>query len=81
MRLPRDISGVRLASALAVFGYVVQHQTGSHMRLETELNGEHHLTIPRHGALRVGTLAAILGEVEAHFDLTREEVMTGLALT
>ena len=29
-------------------GYEVTRQTGSHLRLTTEVNGEHHITIPNH---------------------------------
>jgi predicted RNA binding protein YcfA (HicA-like mRNA interferase family) len=78
MRLPRDLSGDDLASALGVLGYVVTRQTGSHMRLTTQELGEHHITIPRHTALRVGTVAAILGEVGKHLDLPREDIMRRL---
>jgi predicted RNA binding protein YcfA (HicA-like mRNA interferase family) len=74
MRLPRDLSGDDLARALAVLAYVVTRQTGSHMRLTTQESGEHHLTIPRQEALRVGTLAAILSDVGEHFNLSREEL-------
>ena len=63
MRLPRDMSGDNLAVALGVLGYVTTRQTGSHLRLTTQAGGEHHLTIPRHAALRVGTLAQILADV------------------
>lgn len=52
----------------------VTRQTGSHIRLTTEQEGEHHVTIPDHSPLRVGTLAAILAEVAAHFGLSREEL-------
>ena len=74
MRLPRDLSGDDLAKALADLGYRVTRQTGSHLRLTTLEGGEHHLTIPRHAALRVGTLAALLLDVARHFALTREEL-------
>lgn len=57
MRLPRDVSGDELAQALQTFGYRVSRQTGSHVRLTTVERGEHHVTIPRHRSLRVGTLA------------------------
>ncbi len=33
MKLPRDISGIELAKALARVGYVTTRQTGSHVRL------------------------------------------------
>jgi len=44
------------------------------MRLTTQEQGEHHITIPRHDALRVGTVAAILGDVAEHLGLSRESV-------
>ncbi|HEY0081065.1 MAG TPA: type II toxin-antitoxin system HicA family toxin [Pyrinomonadaceae bacterium] len=75
MKLPRDVSGDELAQALKLFGYQVARQTGSHLRLTTMQGGEHHLTIPRHSPLRVGTLAAILDDVAAHAGLTRDEVL------
>jgi predicted RNA binding protein YcfA (HicA-like mRNA interferase family) len=78
MRLPRDLSGDDLARALAALGYSVTRQTGSHMRLTTQERGEHHITIPRHDALRVGTVAAILGEVGEHFTLSREAIVDRL---
>jgi predicted RNA binding protein YcfA (HicA-like mRNA interferase family) len=74
MRLPRNLSGEDLARKLASLGYQVTRQTGSHMRLTTLQEGEHHLTIPRHDPLRVGTLAAILQDVAQHFDWTRQEL-------
>lgn len=76
MKLPRDLAGNDLAAALRVLGDGLTRQTGSHLRLTTSERGEHHVTIPRHGALRVGTLAGILTDVAAHFSMTRDEVMT-----
>ena len=78
MRLPRDVSGDDLAKALADLGYRVTRQTGSHVRLTTLEQGEHHITIPRHAALRVGTLAGLLGDVAQHFALSREELVERL---
>lgn len=78
MKLPRDLSGRELAKALNCLGYVVSHQTGSHMRLTTRANGEHHLTIPDHDSLRIGTLGGILREVETHAGLSREELLARL---
>jgi len=74
VRLPRDLSGTDLARALRKFGYEATRQTGSHMRLTTQENGEHHITIPRHDPLRVGTLSAILGDVADHLGITRNEL-------
>jgi predicted RNA binding protein YcfA (HicA-like mRNA interferase family) len=46
MKLPRDLSGEALAKALEKLGYIVNRQTGSHIRLTIHENGEHHITIP-----------------------------------
>jgi predicted RNA binding protein YcfA (HicA-like mRNA interferase family) len=78
MKLPRDMSGVDLARALRKLGYEITRQSGSHLRLTTAERGEHHVTIPRHDSLRVGTLAAILGDIAAHFGLSREELLNRL---
>ncbi len=75
MKLPRDMSGADLARALRVLGYEVTRQTGSHMRLTTRECGEHHVTIPRHDPLRVGTFASILDDVATHFGLNRDELI------
>lgn len=75
MKLPRDLSGDQLAKALQTLGYTVDHQTGSHIRLTTQEKGEHHLTIPNHKPIKVGTLSAILRDIENHFNLTREELL------
>ena len=78
MKLPRDLSGEVLAKALEKFGYTVDRQTGSHIRLTTQENGEHHITIPNHSPIKIGTLNAILRDIENHFDVTREELLTQL---
>lgn len=75
MKLPRDLSGEHLVKALAIFGYTVDRQTGSHIRLTTQLQGKHHITIPAHDPLKVGTLNAILRDIAEHFSLTRDELL------
>jgi predicted RNA binding protein YcfA (HicA-like mRNA interferase family) len=76
MRLPRDLSADHLIRALKLLGYQVTRQTGGHARLTTHENGEHHVTIPKHAALRVGTVSAILAEVANHFRVSKEELKT-----
>jgi len=75
VRIPRDLSGERLAQALRILGYEITRQTGSHLRLTTRRGGEHHVTVPRHHDLRVGTTAAILADVARHADLEREALV------
>jgi predicted RNA binding protein YcfA (HicA-like mRNA interferase family) len=78
MRLPRDLSGSDLAQALRKLGYSMTRQAGSHLRLTTYEHGEHHLTIPQHTPLRIGTLSAILADVATHFEITREQLFERL---
>ena len=44
------------------------------MQLKTTEPGEHRVTIPAGGPLRVGTLAAILAAVAGHVGITRAEL-------
>ena len=78
MRIPRDIDGDKLNSLLLKFGYNITRQTGSHIRLTTSRNGEHHLTVPKHRPLKVGTLNAIITDVAGHLGLSREQVLKEL---
>ena len=78
MKIPRDLSGAELAKRLAQLGYSTTRQTGSHIRLTSTVGGEHHITIPNHDPLRIGTLAAILASVAAHHQMTREALVQKL---
>jgi predicted RNA binding protein YcfA (HicA-like mRNA interferase family) len=57
MRLPRDLTGADLVKRLSVLGYRQTRQTGSHVRVTCDAPRQHHVTIPLHDPLRVGTLA------------------------
>lgn len=75
MRLPRDLSGDELIRQLRKFGYEPTRQTGSHVRLTRSIEGEqHHITIPRHKPLRVGTLNGILTRVAEQLNLDKQEL-------
>ena len=74
MKLPRDISGNQLIKNLKPLGYIVTRQTGSHIRLSTEQNGQHHITIPKHDPLKIGTLAPILADIAVHFNLSKNKL-------
>jgi predicted RNA binding protein YcfA (HicA-like mRNA interferase family) len=75
MKLPRDIDANQLAQALKKLGYQATRQTGSHIRLTTQDNGEHNITVPNHSPIKVGTLNAILRDVGEHFELSREQLL------
>jgi predicted RNA binding protein YcfA (HicA-like mRNA interferase family) len=78
MKLPRDLDAKDLSKRLSRYGYSVTRQTGSHLRLSTTQGGEHHLTIPAHGPLRVGTLNGILSDVAAHLKKSKDELLREL---
>lgn len=78
MKLPRDLSGEDLVKLLKQYGYEPTRQTGSHIRITTHQNGQHHLTIPNHKNLRMGTLSSILTEAANHLDKTKKELLDEL---
>lgn len=39
---------------------------------------EHHVTIPTHDTLKIGTLSQILGDVSAYLDVSRDELIEAL---
>ena len=78
MKLPRDLTGIELAKALTALGYQITRQVGSHIRLTSMQPREHHITIPAHDPLKVGTLAAIIADVAAHHKLSRNELLARL---
>jgi len=78
MRVPRQLSGEELRKALATLGYEKTRQAGSHVRVTTRLSGEHHLTVPDHKMLPLGTVKAILRDVARHFGCTTEEILSRL---
>ena len=78
MKLPRNLSGAQLIKALEKLGYQATRQSGSHVRLSSQQPKEHHLTVPLHDPLRVGTLAAILADVATHHGITREALLAKL---
>jgi predicted RNA binding protein YcfA (HicA-like mRNA interferase family) len=79
MKLPRDLSGDRLAELLTRFGYRITRETGSHMRLTTQRRGiEHHVTIPKHDTLKVGTLSAILRDIAIYLEMDRNQLLNEL---
>ncbi|MEX0682758.1 MAG: type II toxin-antitoxin system HicA family toxin [Dehalococcoidia bacterium] len=75
MKLPRDLSGQRLATLLRRYEYETVRQTGSHVRLTSRIrSSEHSITIPSHRALSVGTLDGILGEIAQHLEMDKRDL-------
>lgn len=78
MRIPRELSGLELARLLRKYGYDVTRQSGSHMRLTSNLRGEHHITIPAHKYLKIGTLSGILSDIAVHFKIDKTDLIKEL---
>jgi len=73
VKLPRDIGGEELANLLRKHGYQTTRQTGSHLRLTSSSRGkEHHVTVPKHKALRVGTLNSLLKDIASYLKMERQ---------
>ena len=77
-RLPRNLGGTELVNRLRRLGYRIVRQTGSHIRLSCNLPQPHHVTIPAHDPLRIGTLAVILADIARHHNMTRDELVNRL---
>jgi predicted RNA binding protein YcfA (HicA-like mRNA interferase family) len=80
MKLPRDLDGPDLIKALRIFGYTPNRQKGSHIRVTTEVNGQHHEVVPNHFPIAVGTLRSILRSIAAHHGMPMEELVEKLDL-
>ncbi len=79
MRLPRDLSGRDFIKLLRRYGYEITRQVGSHVRLRSDLRGHsHHVTVPDHDSVRMGTLNSILSDVADYLGLDRSEVIKEL---
>jgi predicted RNA binding protein YcfA (HicA-like mRNA interferase family) len=79
MKVPRDLSGERLAAGLCRrWDYKRVHQVGSHIILETEIPTHQRLAIPAHKAVNIGTLGNILRAVSSHKGVSREAILESL---
>jgi predicted RNA binding protein YcfA (HicA-like mRNA interferase family) len=78
-KIPRDLTGIKLAAMLGKFGYTATRQSGSHIRLTSFSMGfEHHLTIPNHSPLKIGTLNGILKDVADYLRIHKNSLITKL---
>lgn len=77
-KLPRNLSVAQLIHALQKLGYASTRQSGSHVRLTCNEPKVHHITIPLHDPLRVGTLAGIIADVTQTHSLSREVLLRKL---
>ena len=80
MKLPRNVSGASLLASLRRLGYEAVRRCGSHVRVTTQVNGEHHEVVLLHSAIKAKTLSTILKSVARHHGLSVEELLNLLGL-
>ena len=79
MKIPRDLSGHELATALSRhWGYAKVHQGGSHIIVQTQEPSPHRIAIPAHPALRVGTLNGVLRAVARHKGVAKQDIINSI---
>jgi len=77
-KIPRNLNGQDLIKKLGKYGYIQTRQVGSHIRLTTEKNVIHNITIPDHKPIKIGTLSNILKDVADHFEIDKKELINSL---
>jgi predicted RNA binding protein YcfA (HicA-like mRNA interferase family) len=75
MKIPRSISGAELVKLLVKLGYEKTGQNGSHIKVTTTQQGQHHLAIPNHNSIKIGTLNSIIRQTAGHFGKTKSEIL------
>ncbi|NOX89161.1 MAG: type II toxin-antitoxin system HicA family toxin [Calditrichaeota bacterium] len=79
MKIPRNISAAQLVNSLKKIGYSITRQRGSHIRLSIELDQKiHHITIPNHNPIKIGTLNNILNDLSAFHKIDKSKLISKL---
>jgi predicted RNA binding protein YcfA (HicA-like mRNA interferase family) len=70
------VSGEKLLKALALLGYEIIRQRGSHVRLrKPTAAGDHNITVPMHDELAKGTLNDILTQVSIWNGISEDDLI------
>jgi predicted RNA binding protein YcfA (HicA-like mRNA interferase family) len=78
-KIPRDISGRKLAKLLKKYGYEINRETGSHIRLVSKFRDEEHkITVPDHHPIKIGTLNNILNGLADYLKVDKKELIKEL---
>jgi predicted RNA binding protein YcfA (HicA-like mRNA interferase family) len=78
-KIPRDSSGRELAKLLKKYGYEINRETGSHIRLVSKFREkEHRITIPDHHPIKIGTWNHILNELADCLKIDKKELLKAL---
>jgi len=78
-KIPRDISGRKLAKLLEKYGYQITRETASHIRLISHFkNKEHKITIPDHHPIKIGTFNNILNDLANYLEIDKKKLVDKL---
>ena len=78
-KIPRDISGRKLAKLLEKYGYKIIRESASHMRLIAKYKDkEHKITIPDHNPIKIGTLNNILNDIANYLKVDKKKIIEEL---
>ena len=80
-KIPRDVSGRELAKLLKKYGYEINRETGSHIRLVSKFKGKdegHNITVPDHHPIKIGTLNNILRDLADYLKISKKELVNNL---
>jgi len=79
LKIPRNLSGRKLATLLNKYDYIITRQTGSHIRLTSNYKGIlHHITIPDHTPIKIGTLSHILKDIADYLKMDKNVFISEL---
>ena len=75
-KIPRDISGRELVRLLKRYGYEINRETGSYIRLVSKFKDEeHNITVPDHYPIKIGTLNNILSDLANYLKIDKKELI------
>ncbi|HAX50185.1 MAG TPA: type II toxin-antitoxin system HicA family toxin [Ignavibacteria bacterium] len=79
MKIPRDLNAIQFIKLLGSLNYEETRQSGSHKRLTRKTSvSEHHITIPNHDPIKLGTLNNILNDISLHLNISKKDLLEKL---
>jgi predicted RNA binding protein YcfA (HicA-like mRNA interferase family) len=79
-KTPRDVSSKKLIKVLSRYGYKVERQSGSHIRLTLNTSdGARSITVPNHHPIKLGTLMSIITDISLQLNIDRTDIIDQLS--
>ena len=79
-KIPRELNGSKLIKILMKIGYEETRSSSSHIRLSRKnlQELEHHITIPNHNPIKIGTLNSIINDLTDNLKIEKKELLKKL---